>query len=276
MVALTQTLLSGFGSKVVLPSSGILMNNGMMWFDPRPEAVNCIAPGKRPLTNMCPVIATRGGSLVRGRRVRGPQDLPGGNADRVVPDRSRNDARGRIPPAADRRKRRRQCDGRSVAARRRAPRLWRRNTASTRRNSWSIPPTTPVRAPCCTIRSLARILAWPTSCPPGQEPLRRRTSVLIVLGKQQNEQDLRNLCISHPREGDQSQRVSPDNSAVDRARRFTAHLAARHVLSHRPASARVAVTPAARRLDDHPVAAVKHRQCFRRNLLAAPVCAQDA
>ena len=59
MVALTQTLLSGFGSKVVLPSSGILMNNGMMWFDPRPEAANCIAPGKRPLTNMCPVIATR-------------------------------------------------------------------------------------------------------------------------------------------------------------------------------------------------------------------------
>ena len=61
MVALTQTLLSGFGSRVVLPSSGILMNNGMMWFDPRPEAANCIAPGKRPLTNMCPVIATRGG-----------------------------------------------------------------------------------------------------------------------------------------------------------------------------------------------------------------------
>ncbi len=61
MVALTQTLLSVFGSKVVLPSSGILMNNGIMWFDPRPDSVNCIAPGKRPLTNMCPVIATRGG-----------------------------------------------------------------------------------------------------------------------------------------------------------------------------------------------------------------------
>jgi gamma-glutamyltranspeptidase / glutathione hydrolase len=61
MVALTQTLLSVFGSKVVLPSSGILMNNGIMWFDPRPESANCIAPGKRPLTNMCPVIATRNG-----------------------------------------------------------------------------------------------------------------------------------------------------------------------------------------------------------------------
>jgi gamma-glutamyltranspeptidase/glutathione hydrolase len=61
MVALTQTLLSVFGSKVVLPSSGILMNNGIMWFDPRPDSPNCIAPGKRPLTNMCPVIASRNG-----------------------------------------------------------------------------------------------------------------------------------------------------------------------------------------------------------------------
>jgi len=61
MVALTQTLLSVFGSKLVLPSSGILMNNGIMWFDPRPGTPNGIAPGKRPLTNMCPVIALRGG-----------------------------------------------------------------------------------------------------------------------------------------------------------------------------------------------------------------------
>jgi gamma-glutamyltranspeptidase / glutathione hydrolase len=61
MVALTQTLLSVFGSKVVLPSTGILMNNGIMWFDPRPGTANSLAPGKRPLTNMCPVIALRGG-----------------------------------------------------------------------------------------------------------------------------------------------------------------------------------------------------------------------
>ena len=61
MVALTQTLLSVFGSKVVLPSTGILMNNGIMWFDPRPGSPNCLAPGKRPLTNMCPVIARRRG-----------------------------------------------------------------------------------------------------------------------------------------------------------------------------------------------------------------------
>jgi gamma-glutamyltranspeptidase/glutathione hydrolase len=60
MVALTQTLLSVFGSRVVLPDTGILMNNGIMWFDPRPESPNYFAPGKRPLTNMCPLIARRG------------------------------------------------------------------------------------------------------------------------------------------------------------------------------------------------------------------------
>jgi gamma-glutamyltranspeptidase/glutathione hydrolase len=61
MVALTQTLLSRFGSKVVLPESGILMNNGILWFDPRPGRANAIAPGKRPLANMCPVVVRRDG-----------------------------------------------------------------------------------------------------------------------------------------------------------------------------------------------------------------------
>ena len=59
MAALTNTLLARFGAKVVLPSTGLLMNNGMMWFDPRPGTANAIAAGKRPLANMCPVLATR-------------------------------------------------------------------------------------------------------------------------------------------------------------------------------------------------------------------------
>ena len=64
MVAMTTTLLSSMGSRVVLPGSGVLMNNGMMWFDPRPEQPNSPAPGKRPLCNMCPVVVRRDGAPV--------------------------------------------------------------------------------------------------------------------------------------------------------------------------------------------------------------------
>ena len=56
MVSLTQTLMSVFGSLVMLPKTGVLLNNGMMWFDPRPNTPNSVAPGRRPLSNMCPVI----------------------------------------------------------------------------------------------------------------------------------------------------------------------------------------------------------------------------
>ncbi len=61
MVAMTTTLLSSMGSRVVLPGSGLLLNNGVMWFDPRPGQPNSIAPGKRPLTNMSPVIMLKDG-----------------------------------------------------------------------------------------------------------------------------------------------------------------------------------------------------------------------
>jgi gamma-glutamyltranspeptidase/glutathione hydrolase len=60
MAAVTQTLLSIFGSRFVLPESGILMNNGIMWFDTEPGKPNSLAPGKRCLTNYCPVIGERG------------------------------------------------------------------------------------------------------------------------------------------------------------------------------------------------------------------------
>ena len=57
MAAVTQTLLSTFGSKFVSPSTGITMNNGIMWFDPTPGVPNSLAPGKRCLTNYTPVVA---------------------------------------------------------------------------------------------------------------------------------------------------------------------------------------------------------------------------
>lgn len=60
-VSLTNTLLSRFGAKVVGPRTGLLLNNGMMWFDPRPGTPNAIGPNRRPLANMCPLVLTRAG-----------------------------------------------------------------------------------------------------------------------------------------------------------------------------------------------------------------------
>ncbi|MCG6205346.1 gamma-glutamyltransferase [Rhodopseudomonas sp. HC1] len=57
MAAVTQTLLSSFGSKFETPRTGIMMNNGIMWFDPEPGRPNSLAPGKRCLTNYTPVVA---------------------------------------------------------------------------------------------------------------------------------------------------------------------------------------------------------------------------
>ena len=61
IVTLTQTLLSLFGSRIVLPGSGILMNNGINWFNPVPGGPNAIAPDARVLANYAPAIMTGSG-----------------------------------------------------------------------------------------------------------------------------------------------------------------------------------------------------------------------
>jgi gamma-glutamyltranspeptidase/glutathione hydrolase len=61
MVALTQTLLSLFGSRVMLPQTGIMMNNGILWFDPEPGKPNSVGPGKRPLCNICATVVSKNG-----------------------------------------------------------------------------------------------------------------------------------------------------------------------------------------------------------------------
>lgn len=64
MCSVTQTLLSIFGSRVVSPTTGLLLNNGLMWFDPEPGKPNSLGPDKRCLGNFCPVI----GEADDGRR----------------------------------------------------------------------------------------------------------------------------------------------------------------------------------------------------------------
>ena len=55
-VAITNTIMSGFGSGIIPKGTGIVMNNGMMWYDPIPGRVNSISPGKYPLNNMTPAL----------------------------------------------------------------------------------------------------------------------------------------------------------------------------------------------------------------------------
>ena len=56
LASLTQTIMSPFGSHIMSPQTGVLFNNGMMWFDPRPNTPNSLIGGRRPLCNMCPTI----------------------------------------------------------------------------------------------------------------------------------------------------------------------------------------------------------------------------
>jgi gamma-glutamyltranspeptidase/glutathione hydrolase len=49
MVSLTSSLGYLFGSGVTAPGTGVVLNNGMMWFDPEPGRVNSMTPGKRAL-----------------------------------------------------------------------------------------------------------------------------------------------------------------------------------------------------------------------------------
>ena len=61
MVSITQTLTLIFGSVVTVPGTGVLLNDSMNLFDPRPGGPNAVGSGKRPASNMAHVIAVRDG-----------------------------------------------------------------------------------------------------------------------------------------------------------------------------------------------------------------------
>lgn len=61
VVSLTSTLGELFGCGVVARGTGVLLNNGMTWFDPEPGRVNSIEPGKRILWAPSPTIVFQNG-----------------------------------------------------------------------------------------------------------------------------------------------------------------------------------------------------------------------
>lgn len=63
MVALTYTLLNRFGSGVVLPQTGVLMNNSVSYFDPRPGYPTSMQGRlKINASNMCPTVVVKEGA----------------------------------------------------------------------------------------------------------------------------------------------------------------------------------------------------------------------
>jgi len=73
-VALNQTINTAFGSKVVIPGTGVLLNDEMDDFAVQPgipnafklvgAEANAVAPGKRPLSSMSPTIVLKDGKPV--------------------------------------------------------------------------------------------------------------------------------------------------------------------------------------------------------------------
>jgi len=73
-VAVTTTVNTSFGSKVVIPGTGIILNNQMDDFSSQPGTTNyfglvggeanAVAPGKRPLSSMSPTLVLKNGEPI--------------------------------------------------------------------------------------------------------------------------------------------------------------------------------------------------------------------
>ena len=61
IVCATQTINSLFGARYMVPGTGLIPNNYLYVFDPRPGQANSLAPGKRVTSSMAPLIVLKDG-----------------------------------------------------------------------------------------------------------------------------------------------------------------------------------------------------------------------
>ncbi|MDP6779360.1 MAG: gamma-glutamyltransferase [Candidatus Latescibacteria bacterium] len=61
IACMTQTINEGFGAKVIVPGTGIFLNNTMALFDPHPGHANSVGPCLRMISSMSPTILCRDG-----------------------------------------------------------------------------------------------------------------------------------------------------------------------------------------------------------------------
>uniref|UniRef100_A0ACD5UQ94 Uncharacterized protein n=1 Tax=Avena sativa TaxID=4498 RepID=A0ACD5UQ94_AVESA len=90
-VSMTSTVNSYFGSLIVSPSTGVLLNNEMDDFSmpqnttsadsPPPAPNNFVAPLKRPLSSMCPTIVLKDGKLKAAVGASGGSMIPAGTIE---------------------------------------------------------------------------------------------------------------------------------------------------------------------------------------------------
>ena len=62
VVTTTQTINQAFGSRVMVPGTGMVLNDCMALFDPHPGTPNSVGPGKRMVSSMSPTIVFRDGA----------------------------------------------------------------------------------------------------------------------------------------------------------------------------------------------------------------------